>query len=193
MCRRWTPLNLISRLPVCAKGFFTKNPDQLLDNFVLLVLQIINGGWFATLYLATDNLAVPIVAHAVYDFYTFYKTHMVDVAGQMEYAAQESDMPEFSRNVANKWVRERGEDFVKGVQQSFYLMDTDRNGMLSPKELRIALFSYGINLSDPQIRTVAKNIDLDGSGEIDLNEYLEFVGPTGSTGKAVRNTLFGPL
>lgn len=173
---------------------FFKGGEAFLDNAVLLVLQLINGAFFALLYLATGNLAVPIVAHALYDFYTFYKTHMVDVAGQMQYAQAQKDMPAFKdQRLEQRWINERGQDFVDGVKQTFYLMDTNRNGVLSRKELRVALFSYGINLSPQQSAQVAQEADLDNSGAIDLDEFLEFVGPTGSAGKAIRNTLFGPL
>jgi membrane protease YdiL (CAAX protease family) len=171
-----------------------QNKDAFLDNWVLLALQLINGGFFAFLYLATNNLAVPIVAHALYDFYTFYKTHLVDVAGQMEYAQQESQMPQ-CRNpaVELRWIAQRGEDFVTNAKRTFYLMDTNQDGELSRKELRVALFSYGINLSREQSAKVAQSADEDDSGSIDFQEFLEFVGPSGSTAKAVRNTLFGPL
>jgi membrane protease YdiL (CAAX protease family) len=174
-------------------SFFKGDNDSKLDNLVLFVLQLVNGSVFAFLYLFTGNLAVPIITHGLYDFYTFYKTHMVDVAGQMEYAAREALMPQMSRGVEQKWTLSRGQDFVKGVQESFYLMDTNRDGVLSRKELRVALFSYGINLSELQSAKVARQADLDQSGDIDLDEFIEFVGPTGSTGKSVRNTLFGPL
>jgi membrane protease YdiL (CAAX protease family) len=175
-------------------GSFLKGGDAARDNAVLLALQLVNGGIFALLYLTTDNLAVPIVAHALYDLYIFYKTHLVDVAGQMEYASRESMMPSFSSPaLENKWIQQKGEDFVRGVKETFYLMDTNRDGVLSRKELRVALFSYGINLSMFQSEEVSQAADLDASGGIDLDEFIEFVGPSGSTGKAVRNTLFGPI
>jgi membrane protease YdiL (CAAX protease family) len=176
-------------------SFIQGSKEAKLDNFVLLLLQLVNGSYFAWLYLSTNNnLAVPIVTHAAYDFYTFYKTHIVDVGGQMDYASRASTMPQYkSRQLVQKWTTERGIDFVKGVQQTFYLMDTNRDGVLSRKELRIALFSYGINLSQNQSIRVTQQADLDQSGGIELDEFLQFVGPAGSTGKAVRNTLFGPL
>jgi membrane protease YdiL (CAAX protease family) len=173
---------------------FFKGGDAALDNGVLLALQLVNGAIFALLYFISGNLAVPIVAHALYDLYTFYKTHMVDVAGQMEYAKQQGSLllPKVSKKLEEKWIAERGPDFVNGVKQSFYLMDTNRNGVLDRKELRIALYSYGINLSKVESELVTAKADLDGSGSIDLDEFLEFVGPTGSARKAASNTLLGP-
>ncbi|KAL7572366.1 hypothetical protein ACA910_021576 [Epithemia clementina (nom. ined.)] len=173
---------------------FFKGGDAALDNLVLFALQFVNGAVFAFLYVSTGNLAVPIITHALYDFYIFYKTHMVDVAGQMDYASREAMMPKISnRALEQRWILQRGEDFVNGVKQSFFLMDVNRDGVLSKKELRIALFSYGINLSESQTEEVYRKADLDGGGDIDLDEFLQFVGPEGSTGKAVRNTLLGPI
>ena len=173
-------------------GLF-KGKEAFIDNFALLILQIINGGIFAFLYLFTGNLAVPIITHTLYDLYTFYKTHLVDVAGQMEYAEEGALMricP--SSKIEEKWVAKYGEDWLKGAKEAFYLMDTNKDGELSRKELRIALYTYGINLSKVESKKVKEAVDTDGSGLIDFDEYLEFIGPTGSRYKAVRNTLLGP-
>ena len=172
---------------------FFKGKDAFIDNFALLILQIINGGTFALLYLLTGNLVVPIITHTLYDLYIFYKTHLVDVAGQMEYAEEEALMPICSSNqIETKWVQKYDEQWLKEAKQAFYLMDTNRDGELSRKELRIALYSYGINLSKLESEEVKTAADTDGSGFIDFDEYLEFIGPTGSRFKAVKNTLLGP-
>ena len=134
-------------------------------------LQIVNGGTFAALYLITGNLAVSIITHALYDFYIFYKTHLVDVAGQMAYAEEQSLMPICSsKAVENKWIMERGEDWLIELKESFYLADTNRDGGLSRKELRIALYSYGINLSKVESQIVKQVADIDVSGSIDFDE-----------------------
>ena len=130
----------------------------------------------------------------IYDLYTFYKTHLVDVAGQMEYAEKEALMPICkSKQVEQMWAANRGAEFVVEAKRTFYLMDTNQDGVLSRKELRVALFSYGINLSKLQSEQVAQSADLDDSGAIDFEEFLQYIGPTGSTGRAVRNTLLGPI
>ena len=112
-----------------------------------------------------------IITHALYDFYTFYKTHLVDVAGQMTYAKEQSLMPICSsKAVENKWIIERGEAWLREAKQSFYLADTNKDGELSRKELRIALYSYGINLSKIQSRKVEETVDVNASGSIDFDE-----------------------
>jgi len=172
---------------------FFKGTEAFIDNLALLILQIINGAIFAFLYLITGNLLVPIIAHILYDLYIFYKTHLVDVAGQMEYAEEEALMPVCSSNIIEKkWVEKYGEDWLKEAREGFYLMDTNRDGELSRKELRVALYSYGINLSKGESEEIKEAVDTDGNGSIDFDEYLEFIGPTDSRFKAVRNTLLGP-
>lgn len=170
-----------------------KGGEAILDSLVLLVFQLVTGTTFAVLYLSTGNLAVPIVAHAAYDFYTFFKTHL-EVTTQMKYAQEQALIPGCSNSrVAEKWIDERGEDFVMGVRKSFYLMDTNRDGVISRKELRVALNSYGMNLSKMESEAITRDADLDMSGEIDLEEFLEYIGPSGSPEKAAKNSLLGPI
>ena len=81
--------------------------------------------------------------------------------------------------------------FVKQAAETFYLADTNQDGVLSREELRIAVASYGINLSQQQSAAVTAAADTDMSGAIDFGEFLDFVGPTGSPGKAIKNSLLG--
>merc|ERR1712232_600580 len=110
---------------------FFKGKEAFVDNFVLLILQMINGGTFALLYLLTRNLIVPIITHTLYDLYIFYKTHLVDVAGQMEYAEEQEALICSSNKIENKWVEKYGKEWLREAKQAFYLMDTNRDGELS--------------------------------------------------------------
>ena len=51
-------------------------------------LQVFTGTSFTLLAFATGGLAAPIVAHCLYDWYTFYESHLA-VTGQMEYSVEE--------------------------------------------------------------------------------------------------------
>jgi len=175
---------LFAALHVNPKGLFGGR-DAAVDALVLFALQICTGGTFALLFLVTHNLAVPIVAHSIYDFYTFYKTHL-EVTTQMEYASTLRPRGE----VGKKWKTERGEEFVREAGETFYLMDKNQDGVVSRKELRVALFSYGVNLSKMESLEVLKAADADESGEIDFNEFLEFI-DGGSPNKAVQGALLG--
>ena len=163
--------------------------NGLRDATVLVAYQVATGAWFATLGLLSQNLAVPIIAHALFDFYVFFATHLV-VTKQMEYArAQVQKGP--GSAAENKWRQERGADFVLGARETFYLADTNRDGVLSRAELRIALYSYGITLSRDESETITATADIDDSGTIDFGEFLDFVGPTGSPAKAIKQSLLG--
>lgn len=169
-----------------------RGKEAIQDNLVLLGFQLVTGGIFASLYVATANLAVPIVAHVLYDFVTFYKTHLA-VTGQIQYATNEKLMPSTEFDVETKWKDERGEKFVNDAREVFYLMDTNKDGVVSRKELRVALFEYDINLSKMDSERLTETADLDGSGEIDFGEFLEFIGPQGSTAKAVQYAMVGSI
>jgi len=180
--------------------------EAIQDAIVLFFFQLCTGTTFALLFLASGNLAVPILSHALYDLYTFYATHL-EVTSQMEYVKKEIQTNDISstlprsaslappsamdRSVEDRWISERGDDFVTGARQTFYLMDTNRDGVLSRRELRIALYSYGIKLTQDQSEALVNEADADGNGSIDFYEFLAFIGPEGSTTKAVKRSLLG--
>eukprot|EP00579_Thalassiosira_antarctica_P032576 CAMPEP_0202001630 /NCGR_PEP_ID=MMETSP0905-20130828/7689_1 /ASSEMBLY_ACC=CAM_ASM_000554 /TAXON_ID=420261 /ORGANISM="Thalassiosira antarctica, Strain CCMP982" /LENGTH=397 /DNA_ID=CAMNT_0048558363 /DNA_START=93 /DNA_END=1286 /DNA_ORIENTATION=+ len=181
---------IFAALHVNPLSLFTGGKEGLADGLVLLVYQLITGSAFCLLYLLSGNLAVPIITHALYDLYTFYNTHLV-VTTQMQYANENKLLPVASSSVEDKWRSERGDSFLRDVKEIFLLADSNRDGVLSRQELRIALYSYGIRLSQEQSATVTQAADLDDSGAIDIEEFLEFVGPTGSPGKAIKQSLLG--
>ena len=180
---------LFAVLHVNPLGLF-KGGDAAKDALVLVLYQIVTGSVFAALFVLTQNLAVPIIAHALFDFYVFFGTHLT-VTTQMEYAREESRMPIAPQSIEAKWRSQRGDKFLLGARESFYLADSNRDGELSREELRIALYSYGIRLSSDESAIVAQAADRDSSGTIDFGEFLEFIGPTGSPGKAIKNSLLG--
>jgi len=167
-----------------------KGRQAALDAAVLVAYQLVTGSVFCGLFLLTHNLAVPIISHAIFDGYVFLGTHLV-VTTQMEYAQNQALMPVAADRVEAKWRRERGDEFLMECKETFYLADSNRDGVLSRQELRIALYSYGIRLTPDESETVARTADADDSGTIDFPEFLEFVGPTGSAGKAIKSSLLG--
>ena len=171
-------------------ALFRGGKEGVKDAAVLIAYQLLTGAWFALLYVSTDNLAVPIFAHAFFDFYVFYGTHLI-LTNQMEYARDQSLMPVANGGVESKWQNKRGDRFVLGARETFFLADNNRDGELSREELRIALYSYGIRLSEEESKTVTDAADTDQSGTIDFGEFLEFVGPSGNPAKAIKNSLLG--
>jgi len=123
------------------------------------------------LLLLSGNLAVPIVAHALYDLYTFYETHLA-VTTQMEYADKNADS-----------------DLAK---RTFLMMDTNRDGMVSPAELRVGLYSFGVSSDKMAAMEVFDEADTDSSGGLDFAEFKEFVESNGGdASRAIKRSLLG--
>ena len=56
----------------------------------------------------------------------------------------------------------------------FKRIDTDENGTISPKELRVGLLrDLGFVFTDEEFQTVIEIIDADGSGEIEYEELTK--------------------
>ena len=116
------------------------------ETLLLFALQVFTGTSFTLLAFATGGLAAPIVAHCLYDWYTFYESHLA-VTGQMEYS-----------------VEEGGRD--DALKREFRFIDTNRDGKISPDELRIALFSFGIKTDDATAKATFAAADTDASGDV---------------------------
>jgi len=165
------------------------------DIVVLFGFQCVTGLTFALCFIGTGgNLAVPIITHTLYDFYTFYKTHYV-VTTQMEYATALVQPPEevndntwfpsFFRSTTKEEDEERrwstlyGTNYVKDIRTAFYYyMDTNRDGVLSRKELRIALNSYyDVNLTKQESQDYFQTIIVDTNKDaIEYKDFLKYVG-----------------
>ncbi|EOD13838.1 putative abortive infection protein [Emiliania huxleyi CCMP1516] len=176
-----------------------------------------SGATFALLYVMSGNLAVPILAHSLYDCYTFYGTHLEiqlectflgpssSVAGQMEYAKAQALMPSLPGSSGAAWRQRRGEAFLQSAAESAPALPAASpplsllpphpapacTGVVSRKELRIALYSYGVRLSGGESAAVLRAADADESGGVDFSEFLEFVGPSGDAAAAIKRALLG--
>jgi len=64
--------------------------------------------------------------------------------------------------------------------EAFDLFDTDGSGMIETKELQVALRALGFDSKKDKVRKMIADIDLDGSGTIDFNEFVEMM--TGKMG-----------
>ena len=142
------------------------------ETLLLFALQVFTGTSFTLLAFATGGLAAPIVAHCLYDWYTFYESHLA-VTGQMEYS-----------------VEEGGRD--DALKREFRFIDTNRDGKISPDELRIALFSFGIKTDDATAKATFAAADTDSSGDVSFDEFARFVKTgDGDASKAFKRGLLG--
>lgn len=66
-------------------------------------------------------------------------------------------------------------DEIEELRQAFDLFDTDGSGTIAPKELRAAMQSLGFEAKNQTIYQMIEDIDKDGSGEIDFDEFLDLM------------------
>lgn len=69
---------------------------------------------------------------------------------------------------------------IKGNQEeirtAFIEMDTDGSGYLDGDELEAALGKAGLKFQRHQIISLRRTLDVDGSGSVSIEEFLEFLG-----------------
>lgn len=66
-------------------------------------------------------------------------------------------------------------DEVQEVKDAFDLFDTDSSGAVSVQELVDAMVSLGIDQKNESVFNMIKEIDTDGSGELEFAEWLEMM------------------
>ena len=61
------------------------------------------------------------------------------------------------------------------IREAFNLFDTDGSGTIDPKELKAAMKSLGFEAKNATIFQMITDIDKDGSGNIDFDEFLNMM------------------
>merc|ERR1719469_268181 len=67
------------------------------------------------------------------------------------------------------------EEEIDEIREAFNLFDTDGSGTIDPKELKTAMQSLGFEAKNQTIYQMIADIDKDGSGEIDFEEFLDLM------------------
>jgi len=62
----------------------------------------------------------------------------------------------------------------------FTKFDEDKSGQLSPDELAQGLYELGIDIDDAEFDAMMTAADADGSGEVDLGEFMAWAGSGGA-------------
>ncbi|XP_066398045.1 probable calcium-binding protein CML13 [Miscanthus floridulus] len=57
------------------------------------------------------------------------------------------------------------------IKEAFDLFDTDNSGTIDAKELNVAMRALGFEITEEQIRQMIADVDKDGSGAIDYEEF----------------------
>ncbi|XP_043711073.1 caltractin-like [Telopea speciosissima] len=61
------------------------------------------------------------------------------------------------------------------IKEAFELFDTDGSGTIDAKELNVAMRSLGFEMTDEQINQMIADVDKDGSGAIDFDEFVHMM------------------
>ena len=67
------------------------------------------------------------------------------------------------------------EEEVQEIKEAFDLFDLDGEGTIDPKELKIAMQSLGFEAKNQTIYQMIADIDADGNGAIDFEEFLSLM------------------
>jgi hypothetical protein len=125
--------------------------NKPVENGVLLGLQTINGLGFGLIYLLTrGDLVACIIAHAAYDFVTFFNTWRT-ANDQIEYAqsmASKPLSPEIEKE-ARKAYPQIDASLFQILKSLFYIFDFDKNESLSLSEVRKGIAYLNIDRSVP--------------------------------------------
>ena len=66
-------------------------------------------------------------------------------------------------------------DEIEEIKEAFDIFDTDKSGAISVSELLKAMTSLGFDSKNPAIFNMISDMDEDGNGEIDFNEFLDMM------------------
>ncbi|KAL9234993.1 hypothetical protein vseg_009799 [Gypsophila vaccaria] len=61
------------------------------------------------------------------------------------------------------------------IKEAFELFDTDGSGTIDAKELNVAMRALGFEMTEEQITQMIADVDKDGSGAIDFDEFCHMM------------------
>ena len=67
------------------------------------------------------------------------------------------------------------EEEIEEIREAFNLFDTDGSGTIDPKELKAAMQSLGFEAKNQTKYQMIADIDKDGDGSIDFEEFLDMM------------------
>lgn len=66
-------------------------------------------------------------------------------------------------------------EYIEELRESFALFDKDNDGYITSKELFTVMRALRIESTDDEIKDMIRNVDVDGSGTVDFNEFLKMM------------------
>ena len=73
---------------------------------------------------------------------------------------------------------------MKKLKEYFVSLDTNKNGSIGQSELEEPLIGLGFASSKSQIEAMIRDVDDDGSGQIEFPEFLKIIRNSGNQGEA---------
>jgi len=148
-----------------------------------LCLEILLGLCFGYMYQATNALLVPVLAHFLYDFFTFIQLHIrvTDQVTQIESSTKEligmiRSRPEISQKVKLlQDTHQFSEGFLARCITVFAYLDMDGNGRIDENELWLGYKTFGRRLSRRQAHDIMLQADKDKNGFLDAGEFVGLV------------------
>lgn len=64
------------------------------------------------------------------------------------------------------------------MKKYFEELDTDRSGMIGPNEIEETLISLGLAKNEDDVQDIVDELDQDGNGELDFDEFLQMLKDT---------------
>lgn len=90
------------------------------------------------------------------------------VGGKTQAKTQEFDPKKYEKNGLT-------EDEVLEIKEAFDLFDSDKSGQIDVEELKAALKNLGIDAKNQTLSNMMADLDKDGSGQIDFNEFIDMM------------------
>ena len=79
------------------------------------------------------------------------------------------------RGFLRRWQRASKGLTLAQVRDRFHKADKNGDGQLTIKELQDVFKSFGMDYSQEDIQTLADKFDVDGDGDLDLEEFISFI------------------
>ena len=73
-------------------------------------------------------------------------------------------------------LEEVPQDRRKEYQEAFEMFDVNKDGTISKKELEFILRSLNEDPDEDEINQLLEDVDVDGNGEIDFEEFVALMG-----------------
>ncbi|XP_020608266.1 caltractin-like isoform X3 [Orbicella faveolata] len=78
---------------------------------------------------------------------------------------------------------------IRDLKLVFDVFDTDKSGSIDARELRKAMRALGFKISRESIEDMIADLDIDKSGSIEFDEFLEFIIARQGDGRDVHNEI----